>query len=70
MLAEQEYRQYITSSDKTIFESVVTLENSENNHQEYFKRLLLRHSFIYEGALLLLFYQFYLSTLGYRKERE
>lgn len=42
MLAEQEHRQYITSSDKTIFESVVTLENSENNHQEYFKRLLLR----------------------------
>lgn len=32
MLAEQEYRQYITSSDKTIFESVVTLENSENNY--------------------------------------
>ena len=27
---------------KAIFEAVVTLENSENNPQEYFKRLLLR----------------------------
>ena len=42
MFAAEEYRTYVESGDKAIFESVVTLENSENNHQEYFKRLLLR----------------------------
>ena len=42
MFATQEYRTYTETGDKAIFESVVTLENSENNHQEYFKRLLLR----------------------------
>ena len=42
MFAAQEYRTYTETGDKAIFESVVTLENSENNHQEYFKRLLLR----------------------------
>ena len=42
MFAAQEYRIYTEAGNKGIFESVVTLENSENNHQEYFKRLLLR----------------------------
>ena len=42
MFAAEEYRTYVESGDKAIFESVVTLENSENKHQEYFKRLLLR----------------------------
>ena len=42
MFATQEYRTYTETGDKAIFESIVTLENSENNHQEYFKRLLLR----------------------------
>ena len=42
MFAAEEYRTYMESGDKAIFESVVTLENSENNPQEYFKRLLLR----------------------------
>ena len=38
MFAAEEYRTYVASGDQAIFESVVTLENSENNHQEYFKR--------------------------------
>jgi DNA-directed RNA polymerase sigma subunit (sigma70/sigma32) len=42
MVAVEEYRIYAETGNKAIFESVVTLENSENNHQEYFKRLLLR----------------------------
>ena len=42
MFAAEEYRTYVESGDKAIFESVITLENSENKHQEYFKRLLLR----------------------------
>lgn len=42
MVAVEEYRIYVETRNKAIFESVVTLENSENNHQEYFKRLLLR----------------------------
>jgi DNA-directed RNA polymerase sigma subunit (sigma70/sigma32) len=42
MFAAEEYRTYVETGNKSIFESVVTLENSENNHQEYFKRLLLR----------------------------
>jgi hypothetical protein len=48
MFAAEEYRTYVESGDKAIFESVVTLENSENNHQEYFKRLMLRR--IYAAA--------------------
>jgi DNA-directed RNA polymerase sigma subunit (sigma70/sigma32) len=42
MVAVEEYRIYVETGNKAIFESVVTLENSENNYQEYFKRLLLR----------------------------
>ena len=48
MLAQEEYRLYAETGDKEIFRSVVTLENSENSHQEYFKRLLLRR--IYAAA--------------------
>jgi hypothetical protein len=38
MFAAEEYRTYAENGNKAIFESVLTLENSENNHQEYFKR--------------------------------
>ena len=46
MFAAEEYQKYVNSGDKSHLESVVTLENSENNHQEYFKRLLLRRIFM------------------------
>ena len=48
MFAAQEYRTYAETGNKAIFESVVTLENSENSHQEYFKRLLLRRLYLYD----------------------
>ncbi len=46
MFAIEEYRVYISAGDKSILNSAVTLENSENSPQEYFKRLLLRRIYV------------------------
>ena len=46
MFASEEYRVYLETGDKSDLDNVVTLENSENNLQEYFKRLLLRRIYM------------------------
>lgn len=48
MFAIEEYRTYESSGDKSVLNSVVTLDNSENSHQEYFKRLLLRRLYLFD----------------------
>lgn len=46
MLTIEEYKAYIATENKSCLESTVTLAESENNHQEYFNRLLLRRMYL------------------------
>ncbi len=48
MFAAEEYLAYIKSENKNSLNCIVTLEQSENNYQEYFKRLLLRRLFLFD----------------------
>ena len=48
MFATEEYGAYKSSGNEDVLKSIVTLDNSENSHQEYFKRLLLRRLCLFD----------------------
>ncbi len=48
MFAAEEYLAYLKFENKNHLNCIVTLEQSENSYQEYFKRLLLRRLFLFD----------------------